>query len=326
MLYDIKYETFMFNLEHLEIEQRLNDSINATRYRQAIIGESDQILYEGLLHTIKTTIISFLKAICNFFKSIIDKLIKMGGNINTLNRDIDKAEKEIQQENEFKPTTITLKNFCVNKKYPSMYDLFKSPLKNFIAILYDEFDNFFEEMQKPKKNFINYDEINFMKNAGYLSNFDNKEYFESLLQAMKENGHDISSMSSIEYSTSEEFINDFVKNIFVSFDYNINSKKELQRYIGICKDVLKDTKTDLKSYKKRLSQDKKEIENYINKIEKANIDSDRKIYLDDDIKLLIDCAGKLSKYLQMCSSLTYTFLNINLRAIYHNIKTLTGII
>lgn len=61
MLYDIKYETFMFNLEHLEIEQRLNDSINATSYRQAIIGKSDQILYEGVFRTIKTAIINFLK-------------------------------------------------------------------------------------------------------------------------------------------------------------------------------------------------------------------------------------------------------------------------
>lgn len=80
MLYDIKYETFMFDLEHVKIEQCLND-IN---YRQTIIGESDQILYEGVLHIIKTAIISFLKTICNFFKSIIDKLIKMGGNIKTL--------------------------------------------------------------------------------------------------------------------------------------------------------------------------------------------------------------------------------------------------
>lgn len=37
MLYDIKYETIMFNLEHVKIEQCLND-IN---YRQTIIGESD---------------------------------------------------------------------------------------------------------------------------------------------------------------------------------------------------------------------------------------------------------------------------------------------
>ena len=27
MLYDIKYETFMFNLEHIKIEQYLNDNI-----------------------------------------------------------------------------------------------------------------------------------------------------------------------------------------------------------------------------------------------------------------------------------------------------------
>ena len=38
MLYNIKYETFMFNLEHVKIEQCLNDSINAINYRQTIIG------------------------------------------------------------------------------------------------------------------------------------------------------------------------------------------------------------------------------------------------------------------------------------------------
>lgn len=61
MLYDIKYETFMFNLEHIKIEQYLNDNINTINYRRTIIGESNQILYEGVFQTIKTAIINFLK-------------------------------------------------------------------------------------------------------------------------------------------------------------------------------------------------------------------------------------------------------------------------
>ena len=238
MLYDIKCETFMFNLEHIKIEQYLNDNINAINYRRTIIGDSNQILYEGVFQTIKTAIINFFKAICNFFKKIIDKLANSEKDSSIVEKNVEVVDKKVKEEKEFQPTTVILKNFCVNKNYPSMYDLFKNPLKIFIAILYDEFDNFFEAIQKPKKDFVDYDETG-LKNAGYLTNFDDQEYFDSLVQTMKENGHKTPSVDINADISKESFINNFTKDIFVTFEYRIKSLSDLKEYIKLCKDLLK---------------------------------------------------------------------------------------
>lgn len=325
MLYDIKYETFMFNLEHIKMEQYLNDNINAINYRRTIIGESNQILYEGVFQTIKTAIINFFKAICNFFKKIIDKLANSEKDSSTVEKNVEVVDKKVKEEKEFQPTTVILKNFCVNKKYPSMYDLFKNPLKNFITILFDEFDNFFEAAQKPKRNFVNYDETE-LKNAGYLTNFDDQEYFDSLVQTMKENGHKAPSVNINADISKESFINNFTKDIFVTFEYRIKSLSDLKEYIKLCKDLLKDTKNDLKSYKKNLNKDKKEIESYIDKLEKLRLDETRQMYFDDSARILVESAGKLSNYLQMSSSLTYVFLNMNLKTINDNILKLNKLL
>ena len=321
MLYDIKYETFMFNLEHIKIEQYLNDNINAINYRRTIIGDSNQILYEGVFQTIKTAIINFFKAICNFFKKIIDKLANSEKDSSIVEKNVEVVDKKVKEEKEFQPTTVILKNFCVNKNYPSMYDLFKNPLKIFIAILYDEFDNFFEAIYKPKKDFVDYDETG-LKNAGYLTNFNDQEYFGSLVQTMKENGYKAPSVNVDANVSKESFINNFTKDIFVTFDFKVKSLSDLKEYVKLCKDLLKDTKNNLKSYKKSLNKDKKEIESYIDKLEKLKLDENRQMYFDDSAKILVESAGKLSNYLQMSSSLTYVFLNMNLKAINSNISEL----
>ena len=101
---------------------------------------------------------------------------------------------------------------------------------------------------------------------------------------------------------------------------------DLKEYVKLCKDLLKDTKNNLKSYKKSLNKDKKEIESYIDKLEKLKLDENRQMYFDDSAKILVESAGKLSNYLQMSSSLTYVFLNMNLKTINDNILKLNKLL
>ncbi len=82
MNYDMSVDVFHFQMDTIQHEQTLNESLLKLRFDKNLnIVEENQIVYESVMTSIKNFIINIFKSIADFTKKIIRRLTNIGPDL-----------------------------------------------------------------------------------------------------------------------------------------------------------------------------------------------------------------------------------------------------
>lgn len=125
MNYDMSVDVFHFQMDTIQHEQTLNESLLKLRFLSNLnIVEENQIVYESVVNSIKNFIINIFKSIANFIKKIIQRLTNIGPYLRK------KKMKKLSKE-KYESVSITTYTFSKGANYAeNQCDEFKNSVSD----------------------------------------------------------------------------------------------------------------------------------------------------------------------------------------------------
>lgn len=292
MNYDMSVDVFHFQMDTIQHEQSLNESLLKLRFLSNLnIVEENQIVYESVVNSIKNFIINIFKSIANFIKKIIRRLT----NIGPYSR--KKKMKKLSKE-KYESVSITTYTFSKGVNYAeNQCDEFKNSVSD-VLIKISSINRSIQMM--VSKLVVD----GFMDAIRKDIEFENiEDFYTSLIKKFKFN---FIKPTDKDFQTS--FANEFINDIISIETFDLNSEENVREFesnyvnmaslfdgmykfsIDKAKDALKEAEKLVKYLDKETTLDGRTIDT--NEIKPEYID-------------------ELKKYVKTYGSIIVAFLSIN---------------
>lgn len=287
MNYDMSVDVFHFQMDTIQHEQTLNESLLKLRFDKNLnIIEENQIVYESVVNSFKNFIINIFKSIVDFIKKIIRRLTNIGPDLRK------KKMKKLSKE-KYGSVSITTYTFSKDANYAeNQCDEFKNSVSD-VLIKISSINRSIQMM--VSKLVVD----GFMDAIRKDIEFENiEDFYTSLIKKFKFN---FIKPTDKDFQTSfaNEFINDIIS--IETFDLNSEFEFNYTKMASLFGDMYKFSIDKAKNVLKKAE----EIVKYLDKETTLNgktIDASviKPEYLDE-----------LKKYVKTYGSIIVAFLNIN---------------
>lgn len=287
MNYDMSVDVFHFQMDTIQHEQTLNESLLKLRFDKNLnIIEENQIVYESVVYSIKNFIINIFKSIVDFIKKIIRRLTNIGPDLRK------KKMKKLSKE-KYGSVSITTYTFSKGANYAeNQCDEFKNSVSD-VLIKISSINRSIQMM--VSKLVVD----GFMDAIRKDIEFENiEDFYTSLIKKFKFN---FIKPTDKDFQTS--FANEFIDDIISIETFDLNSEFEFNYTkmaslfddmykfsIDRAKNALKEAEKLVKYFDKETTLNGKTIDASVIKPE----------YLDE-----------LKKYVKTYGSIIVAFLSIN---------------
>lgn len=292
MNYDMSVDVFHFQMDTIQHEQTLNESLLKLRFLSNLnIVEENQIVYESVVNSTKNFIINIFKSIVDFIKKIIRRLTNIGPDLRK------KKMKKLSKE-KYGSVSITTYTFSKGVNYAeNQCDEFKNSVSD-VLIKISSINRSIQMM--VSKLVVD----GFMDAIRKDIEFENiEDFYTSLIKKFKFN---FIKPTDKDFQTS--FANEFINDIISIETFDLNSEENVREFesnyvnmaslfddmykfsIDKAKDALKKAEKLVKYLDKETTLDGRTIDTNVIKPE----------YLDE-----------LKKYVTTYGSIIVAFLSIN---------------
>ena len=288
MNYDMSVDVFHFQMDTIQHEQTLNESLLKLRFDKNLnIIEENQIVYESVVNSIKNFIINIFKSIADFIKKIIRRLTNIGPDLRK--RKMKKLSKE-----KYGSDSITIYTFSKDVDYAyDQWDLFKNSVSD-VLIKISSIGRAIQMMTSKLAVDI------FMDNIKKNIEFENiEDFYTSLIKKFKFN-----QIKPDDKDFQTSFANEFIKDIISIETFGPDNEDIDINYVDMsslfdnmykfsidkAKDALKKTEKLIKYLDKEATLGGRTIDTDVIKPE----------YIDE-----------LKKYIKTYGSIITAFLSIN---------------
>ena len=292
MNYDMSVDVFHFQMDTIQHEQTLNESLLKLRFDKNLnIVEENQIVYESVVNSFKNFIINIFKSIVDFIKKIIRRLTNIGPDLRK------KKMKKLSKE-KYGSISITTYTFSKDANYAeNQCDEFKNSVSD-VLIKISSINRSIQMM--VSKLVVD----GFMDAIRKDIEFENiEDFYTSLIKKFKFN---FIKPTDKDFQTS--FANEFINDIISIETFDLNSEENVREFesnyvnmaslfddmykfsIDRAKNALKEAEKLVKYLDKETTLNGKTIDANVIKPE----------YLDE-----------LKKYVKTYGSIIVAFLSIN---------------
>lgn len=292
MNYDMSVDVFHFQMDTIQHEQTLNESLLKLRFDKNLnIVEENQIVYESVVNSFKNFIINIFKSIVDFIKKIIRRLTNIGPDLRK------KKMKKLSKE-KYGSVSITTYTFSKGVNYAkNQCDEFKNSVSD-VLIKISSINRSIQMM--VSKLVVD----GFMDAIRKDIEFENiEDFYTSLIKKFKFN---FIKPTDKDFQTS--FANEFIDDIISIETFDLNSEENVSEFefnytkmaslfddmykfsIDRAKNALKEAEKLVKYFDKETTLNGKTIDANMVKPE----------YLDE-----------LKKYVKTYGSIIVAFLSIN---------------
>lgn len=198
MNYDMSVDVFHFQMDTIQHEQTLNESLLKLRFDKNLnIIEENQIVYESVVNSFKNFIINIFKSIVDFIKKIIRRLTNIGPYLRK------KKMKKLSKE-KYGSVSITTYTFSKGVNYAeNQCDEFKNSVSD-VLIKISSINRYIQMMNSE---LIVYHSMNNIREDIEFENIE--DFYTSLIKKFNFN-YIKPSDKDFQTSFANEFINDII--------------------------------------------------------------------------------------------------------------------
>ena len=214
MNYDMSVDVFHFQMDTIQHEQTLNESLLKLRFDKNLnIVEENQIVYESVMTSIKNFIINIFKSIADFTKKIIRRLTNIGPDLRK------KKMKKLSKE-KYGSVSITTYTFSKDANYAyDQCNLFKNSVSD-VLIKISSIGRTIRMM--TSKLVVD----TFMDGIREDIEFENiEDFYTSLIKKFKFN---FIKPTDKDFQTS--FANEFITDIISFETFDLNSEENVREF------------------------------------------------------------------------------------------------
>lgn len=292
MNYDMSVDVFHFQMDTIQHEQTLNESLLKLRFLSNLnIIEENQIVYESVMTSIKNFIINIFKSIADFTKKIIRRLTNIGPDLRK------KKMKKLSKE-KYGSVSITTYTFSKGANYAeNQCDEFKNSVSD-VLIKISSINRSIQMM--VSKLVVD----GFMDAIRKDIEFENiEDFYTSLIKKFKFN---FIKPTDKDFQTS--FAYEFVKDIISIETFDLNSEENVREfesnYVNMASLLDDMYKFSIDKAKDAL----KEAEKLVKYLDKETTLDGRTI---DTNEIKPEYIDELKKYVKTYGSIIVAFLSIN---------------
>ena len=292
MNYDMSVDVFHFQMDTIQHEQTLNESLLKLRFDKNLnIIEENQIVYESVVNSIKNFIINIFKSIVDFIKKIIRRLTNIGPDLRK------KKMKKLSKE-KYGSVSITTYTFSKGVNYAeNQCDEFKNSVSD-VLIKISSINRSIQMM--VSKLVVD----GFMDAIRKDIEFENiEDFYTSLIKKFKFN---FIKPTDKDFQTS--FANEFINDIISIETFDLNSEENVREfesnYVNMASLFDDMYKFSIDKAKDAL----KEAEKLVKYLDKETTLDGRTI---DTNEIKPEYIDELKKYVKTYGSIIVAFLSIN---------------
>lgn len=292
MNYDMSVDVFHFQMDTIQHEQTLNESLLKLRFLSNLnIIEENQIVYESVMTSIKNFIINIFKSIADFTKKIIRRLTNIGPDLRK------KKMKKLSKE-KYGSVSITTYTFSKDANYAyDQCNLFKNSVSD-VLIKISSIGRTIRMM--TSKLVVD----TFMDGIREDIEFENiEDFYTSLIKKFKFN---FIKPTDKDFQTS--FANEFINDIISIETFDLNSEENVREfesnYVNMASLLDDMYKFSIDKAKDAL----KEAEKLVKYLDKETTLDGRTI---DTNEIKPEYIDELKKYVKTYGSIIVAFLSIN---------------
>ena len=288
MNYDMSVDVFHFQMDTIQHEQTLNESLLKLRFDKNLnIIEENQIVYESVVNSIKNFIINIFKSIADFIKKIIRRLSNIGLDLRK------KKMKKLSKE-KYGSDSITTYTFSKGLDYAeNQCDEFKSSVSDVLIKI--------SSISRTIQMMISELVVDAsMDNIREDIEFENiEDFYTSLIK--KFNFNQIKP-SDKDFQTS--FANEFINDIISIETFDLDGEFEFNNYTKMASLFEHIFKFSIDNAKKAL----KGVENLVKYLDKETTLNGKTI---DANVIKPEYIDEVKKYVKTYGSIVTAFLSIN---------------
>ena len=292
MNYDMSVDVFHFQMDTIQHEQTLNESLLKLRFDKNLnIVEENQIVYESVVNSTKNFIINIFKSIVDFIKKIIRRLTNIGPDLRK------KKMKKLSKE-KYGSVSITTYTFSKGVNYAeNQCDEFKNSVSD-VLIKISSINRSIQMM--VSKLVVD----GFMDAIRKDIEFENiEDFYTSLIKKFKFN---FIKPTDKDFQTS--FANEFINDIISIETFDLNSEENVREfesnYVNMASLFDDMYKFSIDKAKDAL----KEAEKLVKYLDKETTLDGRTI---DTNEIKPEYIDELKKYVKTYGSIIVAFLSIN---------------
>lgn len=292
MNYDMSVDVFHFQMDTIQHEQTLNESLLKLRFLSNLnIIEENQIVYESVMTSIKNFIINIFKSIADFTKKIIRRLTNIGPDLRK------KKMKKLSKE-KYGSVSITTYTFSKDANYAyDQCNLFKNSVSDVLV----KISSIGRTIRMMTSKLV---VDTFMDGIREDIEFENiEDFYTSLIKKFKFN---FIKPTDKDFQTS--FANEFINDIISIETFDLNSEENVREfesnYVNMASLLDDMYKFSIDKAKDAL----KEAEKLVKYLDKETTLDGRTI---DTNEIKPEYIDEVKKYVTTYGSIIIAFLSIN---------------
>lgn len=292
MNYDMSVDVFHFQMDTIQHEQTLNESLLKLRFLSNFnIVEENQIVYESVVNSIKNFIINIFKSIADFTKKIIRRLTNIGPDLRK------KKMKKLSKE-KYGSVSITTYTFSKDANYAyDQCNLFKNSVSDVLV----KISSIGRTIRMMTSKLV---VDTFMDGIREDIEFENiEDFYISLIKKFKFN---FIKPTDKDFQTS--FANEFINDIISIETFDLNSEENVREfesnYVNMASLLDDMYKFSIDKAKDAL----KEAEKLVKYLDKETTLDGRTI---DTNEIKPEYIDEVKKYVTTYGSIIIAFLSIN---------------
>lgn len=292
MNYDMSVDVFHFQMDTIQHEQTLNESLLKLRFLSNLnIVEENQIVYESVMTSIKNFIINIFKSIADFTKKIIRRLTNIGPDLRK------KKMKKLSKE-KYGSVSITTYTFSKDANYAyDQCNLFKNSVSDVLV----KISSIGRTIRMMTSKLV---VDTFMDGIREDIEFENiEDFYTSLIKKFKFN---FIKPTDKDFQTS--FANEFINDIISIETFDLNSEENVREfesnYVNMASLLDDMYKFSIDKAKDAL----KEAEKLVKYLDKETTLDGRTI---DTNEIKPEYIDEVKKYVATYGSIIIAFLSIN---------------
>lgn len=292
MNYDMSVDVFHFQMDTIQHEQTLNESLLKLRFDKNLnIIEENQIVYESVVNSFKNFIINIFKSIVDFIKKIIRRLTNIGPDLRK------KKMKKLSKE-KYGSVSITTYTFSKGANYAeNQCDEFKNSVSD-VLIKISSINRSIQMM--VSKLVVD----GFMDAIRKDIEFENiEDFYTSLIKKFKFN---FIKPTDKDFQTS--FANEFINDIISIETFDLNSEENVREFESNYVNMASLFDDMYKFSIDRAKNALKEAEKLVKYLDKETTLNGKTI---DANMIKPEYLDELKKYVKTYGSIIVAFLSIN---------------
>lgn len=292
MNYDMSVDVFHFQMDTIQHEQTLNESLLKLRFDKNLnIIEENQIVYESVVNSFKNFIINIFKSIVDFIKKIIRRLTNIGPDLRK------KKMKKLSKE-KYGSVSITTYTFSKDANYAeNQCDEFKNSVSD-VLIKISSINRSIQMM--VSKLVVD----GFMDAIRKDIEFENiEDFYTSLIKKFKFN---FIKPTDKDFQTS--FANEFINDIISIETFDLNSEENVREFESNYVNMASLFDDMYKFSIDRAKNALKEAEKLVKYLDKETTLNGKTI---DANMIKPEYLDELKKYVKTYGSIIVAFLSIN---------------